>query len=227
VPLIDPAVGGSDIENANSADSIVTPFDAAGLSVADVMIAQGFSNFSVNGVDQSGAAAAVGAGAAAAAADNGAAANAGAADAAAASAGCANAAAAAASAASAASANVASAGAASAAAANANANAGVQQSSIAGLDFGKCVPTIDFVAGRPGRKPDESTFLPTDALVAQGQQDALNPNIITNRVCDQLTNVCEANDAAKAACDDAQAQIEALGTRDQTTADTFNSLLGF
>ena len=86
---------------------------------------------------------------------------------------------------------------------------------------------MDFVAGRPGRKADESTFLPTDALVAQGQQDALNPNIITNRICDQLTNVCEANDAAKALCLDAKAQVEAAGTRDATTATLLNSLLGF
>ncbi len=174
------------------------------------MIAQGFANFSVNGVDQS-AAAGVGAGAAAVV-DNGAAAAA------------ANVAAAAAGACGAAAAAV------NVGQNNNNAGAvvnGIQQSSIAGLDFGLCVPTIDFVAGRAGRKADEFTFLPTDALVAQGQQDALNPNIITNRVCDQLTNVCQANDAAKAACDAAQAQILALGTRDQTTADTFNQLLGF
>lgn len=41
VPLVDPAVTGSDTENANSESSLTTPFDAAGLSVADVMIAQG------------------------------------------------------------------------------------------------------------------------------------------------------------------------------------------
>lgn len=45
VPLIDPAVGGEATENANSATSIVTPFAADGMSVAQVMIAQGFSNF--------------------------------------------------------------------------------------------------------------------------------------------------------------------------------------
>jgi len=94
-------------------------------------------------------------------------------------------------------------------------------------DFGLCNPTIDFVAGRPGRDADESTFLPTDALVAEGQQDALNPNIITNRVCDQLVNVCEANQAAIDLCAQAQAQVEALGTRDATTAEAFNSALGF
>lgn len=45
VPLIDPAVGGQDVENANSKKSVTTPFDATGLSVAQVMVAQGFSNF--------------------------------------------------------------------------------------------------------------------------------------------------------------------------------------
>jgi hypothetical protein len=94
-------------------------------------------------------------------------------------------------------------------------------------DFGQCVPTMDFQLGRAGRQPDEGTFLPTDPLVAQGQQDALNPNIITNRICDQLTNVCEANDAAVALCEEAQAQVQALGTKDATTADAFNAALGF
>lgn len=91
----------------------------------------------------------------------------------------------------------------------------------------QCTPTIDFQLGREGRKADEGTFLPTDPLVAEGQQDALNPNIITNRVCDQLVNVCEANDAAVAACEDAQALVESLGTKDATTADAFNQALGF
>jgi hypothetical protein len=45
VPLVDPAVLGSDVENANSATSLKTPFDATGLSVADVVKAQDFSNF--------------------------------------------------------------------------------------------------------------------------------------------------------------------------------------
>ncbi|KAJ6263071.1 hypothetical protein Dda_1630 [Drechslerella dactyloides] len=90
------------------------------------------------------------------------------------------------------------------------------------IDFGLCVPTMDFVAGRPGRAADEFTFLPTDELTKQGQQEALNPNIITNRICDQLTNVCQSNQAAKDRCRDCQSQIQALGTRDQTTADAWN-----
>jgi len=96
-----------------------------------------------------------------------------------------------------------------------------------GADFGTCTPTMDFQLGRPGRKATEGTFLPTDPLVAKGQQDALNPNIITNRICDQLTNVCGANDAAKALCESAQAQVQGLGTKDASTADAFNSALGF
>ena len=94
-------------------------------------------------------------------------------------------------------------------------------------DFGQCNPTMDFQLGRAGRDADEGTFLPTDPLVAQGQSEALNPNIITNRICDQLTNVCDANDAAKALCADAQSQVQALGTKDATTADAFNAALGF
>ncbi|KAK3937386.1 hypothetical protein QBC46DRAFT_267701 [Diplogelasinospora grovesii] len=97
----------------------------------------------------------------------------------------------------------------------------------AAADFGKCTPTMDFQLGRPGRKADEGTFLPTDPLVAKGQQDALNPNIITNEICNQLTNVCDANDAAKALCATAKAQVQALGTKDATTADAFNQALGF
>lgn len=51
VPLIDPAVVGEAIENANSNKSVVTPFAADGLSVAQVMVAQGFSNFTAEAVD--------------------------------------------------------------------------------------------------------------------------------------------------------------------------------
>ncbi|KXH61425.1 hypothetical protein CSAL01_05251 [Colletotrichum salicis] len=111
---------------------------------------------------------------------------------------------------------------------NANSAASLQNPFDAtGLSVAECTPTIDFQTGRAGRKADEGTFLPTDALVAQGQQDALNPNIIINRVCDQLTNVCEANDAAKTQCLDAKAQILASGDKSADVATTFNGLLGF
>ena len=93
-------------------------------------------------------------------------------------------------------------------------------------DFGQCDPTMDFVLGRPGRDADEGTFLPVDDLVAEGQQDALNPNIITNRICDQLGNVCGAADDAIAACKSAQADL-GNGPKDATTANAWNEALGF
>lgn len=103
--------------------------------------------------------------------------------------------------------------------------------SLAGADFGSCTPTMDFQLGRAqfNRKATEGTFFPTDStLVAStGQSDALNPNIITNFICNQLTNVCGANDAAKTACTSAKATVQSLGTKDQTTADAFNQALGF
>ncbi|KAK1833512.1 hypothetical protein QBC39DRAFT_279148 [Podospora conica] len=110
---------------------------------------------------------------------------------------------------------------------NQNNNNNNNNNANAAADFGSCNPSIDFVLGRPGRKADEGTFLPVDAAVAQGQQEALNPNIITNRVCDQLTNVCGANDAAKALCAQAQALVQGLGTKDASTANAFNQALGF
>jgi hypothetical protein len=51
VALIDPAVVGEAVENANSNSSKITPFPADGLSVAQVMVAQGFSNFTAVALD--------------------------------------------------------------------------------------------------------------------------------------------------------------------------------
>lgn len=254
VPLVDPAVDGSDSENANSATSLTTPFDATGLSVADVMTAQGFTNFKT--VDASGNA--VGSGNANAATGNAATGNAASGNAASgnasdstastgssdnSNAGC-NAAssnantgsnnAADSSSGSAASNSTASTGSSSSgSSSDSGANTGAATGAtagatdLAGADFGQCTPTMDFQLGRAGRKATEGTFLPTDPLVAKGQQDALNPNIITNRICDQLTNVCDANQAAKDACASAKALVQSLGTKDASTADAFNQALGF
>ncbi|KAK1450672.1 hypothetical protein CCUS01_02128 [Colletotrichum cuscutae] len=262
VPLVDPAVTGSDAENANSATSLKTPFDATGLSVAEVMQAQGFSNFTIKGQAAGGAAA----GGNANAGNNGNANtgnannsqnngnknngnknnnnnnnNAGNANANTGNANAGSSCGGAASGNAGASNNTGNANTGNANnnnqnnnqnqnagnnnANNGNANKGGAATGAA--DFGKCTPTIDFQLGRAGRKADEGTFLPTDALVAKGQQDALNPNIIINRVCDQLTNVCEANDAAKTQCLDAKAQILASGDKSAAVATTFNGLLGF
>jgi hypothetical protein len=110
---------------------------------------------------------------------------------------------------------------------NDNADAGNDNANAGAVDFGTCDPTIQFTGGLGGRPADEFTFQSNDAVIAANQQEALNPNIITNRICDELTNTCDANQAAKDLCEDAQAQIQALGTRDATTADAWNGLLGF
>ena len=43
--MIDPVVGGSDVANALSAQTVATPLDATGKSVADLLAANGFTNF--------------------------------------------------------------------------------------------------------------------------------------------------------------------------------------
>lgn len=104
---------------------------------------------------------------------------------------------------------------------------GFVASTIAGLDFGLCVPTMKFEAGLDGRSTTESTFQAIDPLVNKGQEEAKNPIIIANRIHDQLTNVCGANAAAKSAAAAAQQKIASLGTKDASTADAWNSALGF
>ncbi|KAB5578158.1 hypothetical protein GE09DRAFT_542381 [Coniochaeta sp. 2T2.1] len=232
VALVDPDTLGSDVENANSATSLVTPFDARGLSVAEVMAANGFTNFTTQGLDgAAGAAPAAGNGNGAGAGNNNgngndAAATTSAADATA-TADCPPAATVTKTvAASAVATTTAEAEAPAATTPAAGAGDGVQGSTIAGLDFGLCQPTLKFVAGLNGRKATEFTFQAIDPLVSKGQQEALNPKIIMNRICDQLTNVCEANDAAKAACKQALADL-GDGPRDVTTADAWNTALGF
>jgi hypothetical protein len=97
--------------------------------------------------------------------------------------------------------------------------------------FGACSdPTISFKLGRPGRKATEGTFLPNAADLANGQGDALNPNIITNEVCDRIKDKSKcpgANAAAEALCLKGKALVASLGTKDSSTADAFNKALGF
>ncbi|TGO40902.1 hypothetical protein BHYA_0029g00110 [Botrytis hyacinthi] len=238
VPLIDPAVGGSATENANSATSTTTPFAADGLSVADVMVAQGFSNFTTtdaagNKGTPSGSSAAGGSvstsNSTASAASSGISSVAVAAVAAVSSSAvsCGGTTLVTVTMAAAATPAASSSSSSSPAALTNSTSSSSQASSITGLDFGLCVPTIKFEAGLDGRKDTEFTFQAIDPLVNKGQQEALNPNIITNRICDQLANVCNANAAAKTACADAKTKISALGTKDVTTADAWNTALGF
>ncbi|KAL9109777.1 MAG: hypothetical protein Q9227_005646 [Pyrenula ochraceoflavens] len=239
IPLVDPAVQGSDVENAASAQSVTTPFAADGMSVAQVMAAQGFSNFTTK--DAAGNAGAAGAaGSAGSASGTGAASSAGAASTGSATSSNSSAAAnecnvaGAATSTGAAAATGASTATGSAAAAASTGTAGASSaagssstSSLAGVDFGLCTPTIKFEAGQPGRKATEFTFQAIDPKISAIQQDALNPNIITNRICDELTNQCQSNQSAKDVCQQAKAQIMALGTKNKSTADAWNTALGF
>ncbi|KAK2623818.1 hypothetical protein QTJ16_006999 [Diplocarpon rosae] len=211
VPLVDPAVSGSDNENSNSGKSLTAPFDATGLSVGEVMAAQGFANFTTQAADSTiGDTPAAGIGGVAAATPVASTVNA----VSSATPACAP------------STFVTMTGTAVTDAVTGN-FAGFVASSITGLDFGLCTPTIKFEAGLNGRKETEFTFQAIDPVVNKGQQEALNPNIITNRICDQLSNVCAANADAKTACISAKAAISTLETRDKTTADKWNESLGF
>jgi hypothetical protein len=101
---------------------------------------------------------------------------------------------------------------------------GFVASSIAGLDFGLYIPTMKFEPGLDCRKAGEFPFQTQDPLVNKSQREALNPTIIAKRICDQLTNVRKANDAAKTAC---TAPLAALGGKVAQTADDWNTQLGF
>jgi hypothetical protein len=107
------------------------------------------------------------------------------------------------------------------------ATGGAATGSLAGADFGTCTPTITFQGGEGNRPDTEFTFQIADPIARGGQGEALNPNIITNALCNQLTNVCGANDAAITACLAAKASVLAAGTRNKSTADLFNTAVGF
>jgi hypothetical protein len=101
-------------------------------------------------------------------------------------------------------------------------------SRAAASEFGTCTPTMSFAFGRPGRSATEGTFLPTDPTIAKGQEDALNPNIITNAIYNQLINVCWVahGSAGETKCLAAKAIVAGLTTKDSSTADAFNNALG-
>lgn len=244
---VDPAVEGADKANQDAETSLTTPFDASGKSVADIMKANGFTNFATKG----GAAAGGNAGGNAGNQNNN---NSGnnnknqnnngkaATTSATRSSGGATATSTSSAAASSTSAasnngnnnqnnagNANAGGAASGKGAVTNAVTGnfpgFQASSL-GLDFGTCVPTVKFEESLNGRKAGESTFQAQDPAVNKGQNEALNPNIIFTRVCDQLSNVCGAAKDAVAACKAAQKKL-GTGPKDATTADAWNAELGF
>ncbi|KAJ7935579.1 hypothetical protein B0H13DRAFT_2649708 [Mycena leptocephala] len=91
-------------------------------------------------------------------------------------------------------------------------------------DFGKCtIPQIEFGVGFDGRK--ESSFEPVDK-VSFNHGSAQNINIITQFICDTLTNSCGADATAKATCASAQAAAAAAPPKTGIDADTFNGFFG-
>lgn len=95
---------------------------------------------------------------------------------------------------------------------------------VAGANFGSCsIPQIEFGVGFDGRK--ETSFQPTNKT-SFNHGSAQNIGIITQFVCDTLTNSCKANQAAKDTCKTAQTAAAAAAVGTGAQADAFNSLFG-
>ncbi|KAI0749414.1 hypothetical protein C8Q80DRAFT_623560 [Daedaleopsis nitida] len=105
-----------------------------------------------------------------------------------------------------------------AAAANPNASAG----NIG--DFGSCsVPQIEFGVGFDNRK--ETSFQPVDKT-SFNHGSAQNIDIITQFICDTLTNSCGADATAKATCATAKAAADTGAAKTGVQADLFNAAFG-
>ncbi|KAF2195689.1 hypothetical protein K469DRAFT_616473 [Zopfia rhizophila CBS 207.26] len=112
--------------------------------------------------------------------------------------------------------------------AEANAKAGAQgkagkQERQQAAAFGSCAdPTIVF--GTPSDGRQEDAFEAAD-LETFPHGSALNIAVISDFICSQLTNKCDAGEDAVATCE--QASAAATGLEGQDAADAFNSALGF
>ncbi|KAF8896338.1 hypothetical protein BD779DRAFT_577336 [Infundibulicybe gibba] len=90
--------------------------------------------------------------------------------------------------------------------------------------FGKCsTPQIEFGAGFDGRR--ETSFQPTDKS-SFNHGSATDISIITQFICDALTNSCGANQAAKNTCATAQTAASAAAANTGAQADAFNAAFG-
>ncbi|KAF7299079.1 hypothetical protein MIND_00856200 [Mycena indigotica] len=108
---------------------------------------------------------------------------------------------------------------------NNNAVAAPPAASSSGIgNFGKCsVPQIEFGVGFDNRK--ETSFQPVDKKsFNHGSAQAIK--IITQFICDTLTNSCGADATAKATCAKAQAAADAAPPKTGIDADIFNSFFG-
>jgi len=91
-------------------------------------------------------------------------------------------------------------------------------------DFGSCsIPQIEFGVGFDNRK--ETSFQPTDQTsFNHGSAQAIA--IITQFICDTLTNKCGADATAKATCKSAQDAANAAPPKTGIDADIFNGFFG-
>ena len=91
-------------------------------------------------------------------------------------------------------------------------------------DFGSCsVPQIEFGVGFDNRK--ETSFEPVDQTsYNHGSAQAIG--IITQFICDTLTNSCGADDTAKATCQSAIAASKQAEAKTGGQADAFNAVFG-
>ncbi|KAI0784250.1 hypothetical protein C8Q75DRAFT_795160 [Abortiporus biennis] len=91
-------------------------------------------------------------------------------------------------------------------------------------NFGKCtVPKIDFAAGFDNRK--ETSFQPDDKT-SYNHGSAQNIDIITQFICDTLTNSCAADQTAKDTCQQARAAADTKTAKTGAQADAFNAVFG-
>ncbi|KAI0714325.1 hypothetical protein C8T65DRAFT_573597 [Cerioporus squamosus] len=91
-------------------------------------------------------------------------------------------------------------------------------------DFGSCsVPQIEFGVGFDNRK--ETSFEPVDKT-SFNHGSAQNIDIITQFICDTLTNSCGADATAKATCQKARAAADTAAPKTGAQADLFNAAFG-
>ncbi|CDO74976.1 hypothetical protein BN946_scf184945.g48 [Trametes cinnabarina] len=89
-------------------------------------------------------------------------------------------------------------------------------------NFGSCsIPQIEFGVGFDNRK--ETSFQPVDKT-SYNHGSAQNIDIITQFICDTLTNSCGADATAKATCASAKAAADTKTAKTGAQADAFNAI---
>ncbi|KAF8349140.1 hypothetical protein F5887DRAFT_949554 [Amanita rubescens] len=91
-------------------------------------------------------------------------------------------------------------------------------------NFGSCsVPQINFGVGFDNRK--ETSYLPVDQQ-SYNHGSAQNIDVITQFICDSLTNTCDADQLAKDTCTKAKVAADTATKGTGAQADKFNAVFG-